>query len=197
MGNITRNRFGALAAALLAASLSAPAQATSVSMTTDGTWYQFDVDDLSASSGGLEWIDAISDSGYHNDGSALAFTFTLNNAGSLTVVDGGFGGDEYQVTVNGVDYFTHALLAPSAHSVGTDFDAALLDSDNFSYLTLALNPGTYTVTGQMHVSVTDEMGNPLNASVGALRVSEVPVPAAAWLLGSGLLALAARLRRRA
>ncbi|HEX4939683.1 MAG TPA: hypothetical protein VFX11_13475 [Candidatus Kapabacteria bacterium] len=192
------SKKSALAAALLAAALSVPAQATSVSVTTDGSWYQFDVDEVVAGSGGLEWIDAITDGHglYSGDGSALSFTFTLNQAGTLSIVDGGFGGDEYQVSVNGVNYFTSTPLAPGLASTGTDFDAALANTDGFSYLNLFLNPGTYTVTGLLQVSASDPYGNPYNASVGGLRVSEVPVPAAAWLLGSGLLALAARLRRR-
>lgn len=192
------SRKSVLAAALLAAAISVPAQATSVSVTTDGSWYQFDVDEFVAGSGGLEWIDAITDSNgiYSGDGSALSFTFTLNQAGILSIVDGGFGGDEYQVSVNGVDYFTSTPLSPDSNSTGTDFDAALADTDGFSYLNLFLDPGTYTVTGLLHVSASDAYGDPYNASVGGLRVSEVPVPAAVWLLGSGLLALAARLRRR-
>ncbi|NPU92919.1 MAG: hypothetical protein HPY82_13510 [Gammaproteobacteria bacterium] len=192
------SRKSALAAALLAAAISVPAQATSVNVTTDGSWYQFDVDEFVAGSGGLEWIDAITDSNglYSGDGSALSFTFTLNQAGTLSIVDGGFGGDEYRVSVNGVDYFTSTPLTPDFSSVGTDFDAALADTDGFSYLNLFLDPGTYTVTGLLHVSASDPYGGPYNASVGGLRVSEVPVPAAVWLLGSGLLGLAARLRRR-
>ena len=192
------SRKNTLAAALLVAAFSTQAQATSVNVATDGSWYQFDVDEFIAGSGGLEWIDAITDSAgqYSGDGSALSFTFTLNQAGTLTIADGGFSGDEYQVSVNGVDYFTSTPLAPAPNSVGTDFDAALADSNGFSYLNLFLNPGTYTVTGQLHVSASDPYGDPYNASVGGLRVSEVPLPAAVWLLGSGLLAVAARLRRR-
>lgn len=192
------SRKSALAAALLAAAISVPAQATNVNVTTDGSWYQFDVDEFVASSGGLEWIDAITDSAgqYNGDGSALSFTFTLNQAGTLSIVDGGFGGDTYQFSLNGVNISTFTPDQPRLASIGTDFDAAMMDTHGFSYLHLWLPPDTYTVTGMLLTSATDAFGNPYNASVGGLRVSEVPVPAAAWLLGSGLLALAARLRRR-
>ena len=197
MFNTLFNTKGALAAALLATVMSAPAQATSVNVTTDGSWYQFDADEFISNSGGLEWIDAITDDAghYSGDGSALSFTFTLNQAGTLTVVDGGFAGDEYLITVNGVDHLSSSLVQPSLENVGTNFDTALTDG-GFSYLTLALNPGTYTVTGLLHVSAADPFGSPYIASVGGLRVSEVPVPAAVWLLGSGLLAFATRMRRR-
>ena len=67
---------------------------------------------------------------------------------------------------------------------------------NFSYLQLALDAGTYTVTGALVTSALDEAGDPLNASVGGLQVSAVPVPAAVWLLGSALLAGAGFVRRR-
>lgn len=194
---------GGILAALLSTALIAPAHASSININTDGSWNSFDVDEFMSASGGLEWIDAVADeaNGYSGDGSALSFTFTLNQAGLLTVVDAGFGGDAYRVNVNGVDYFTSTDIMPSAAGdglayVGLDFDAALADGVNFSYLQLALDAGTYTVTGALVTSALDEAGDPLNASVGGLQVSAVPVPAAVWLLGSALLAGAGFVRRR-
>lgn len=184
-----------LASAMLAAM---QASATTINAVADGRWYQFDADEYASTSGGLEWIDGIVDSEglYSGDGSELGFTFTLTNAATLTVVDAGFGGDEFRVTVNGQNYFTSTPSATDFNSIGTDFDAALADSQRFSYLNLLLNPGTYTVSGELLASALDEYGSPINATVGGLRVSEVPVPAAAWLFISAIAAGAGFVRRR-
>ena len=56
----------------------------------DGQWHAFDVDDLSAHSGGLEWIDL--------DGSALHYTFTLTTPAILKVVDAGaYSSDRFEL----------------------------------------------------------------------------------------------------
>ncbi|MDP3330401.1 MAG: hypothetical protein Q8S55_00155, partial [Methylococcaceae bacterium] len=80
-----------LAAALLAALCG---QAEAASLTADGAWNTFDVDDLSSASGNLEWIDL--------DGNALSFDFTLTESAYLKVVDAGFAGDRFNVYDNGV-----------------------------------------------------------------------------------------------
>lgn len=186
-----------IAATTLLAVLATGANATTVNVTADGSWHQFDVDDLYAQSGGVEWIDAILDDEgqYSADGSALTFALTLTQAAQLTFVDGGFAGDQFTITINGQDYLSSAATNSYDDSVGTDFDAALASS-NYSHLNVALAAGTYLITGELAVSALDDNGMPLNATVGALRVSEVPVPAAAWLFGSALAAGLGVMRRR-
>lgn len=185
------------AAALLAATMAGGANATSVNIAADGNWYQFDIDDIYAQSGGLEWIDAIDDDlgPYNNDGSALTFALTLTQTSTLTVVDAGFAGDEFRVTINGQDYLSSAAIDTYPDSVGTDFDAALADS-RYSHLNVVLGAGTYVISGNLAASALDDTDLPLNATVGGLRVSEVPVPAAAWLFGSALAAGLGVVRRR-
>lgn len=190
----------AAVAALLVATVATGASATTVNITADGSWYQFDIDEFYSQSGGLEWIDAINDDEglYNGDGSALGFALTLTQASMLTVVDAGFGGDEFTITINGQDYLSSAAINTYDTSVGTDFDAAFADGTQYSYLNIVLGAGTYFISGELAASALDDTGMPLNATVGALRVSEVPVPAAAWLFGSALVAGfgAARRRRR-
>jgi len=186
----------ALATALLATTLTTTARATTVNAATDGRWYQFDVDEML--SGNVRWVDAIVDDNglYQGDYSDLTFTFTLNQTGTLTVVDAAIAGDEFQVKINGRNYSTSLSLDPDSTSIGTNFDAALGDSHRYSYLTLQLAPGTYTVTGLLTASALDNSGEPYNATVGGLRVSAVPVPASVWLFGSAIAAVFARARRR-
>jgi hypothetical protein len=188
--------LAAMAAALLAATFAAGAQATTVNIAADGNWHQFDIDDLYAQSGGVEWIDAIDDDlgPYNNDGSALTFALTLTQTSTLTVVDAGFAGDEFRITINGQDYLSSTASNTYPDSIGTDFDAALTDS-RYSYLNVVLGAGTYFISGDLATSALDDTDLPLNATVGGLRVTEVPVPAAAWLFGSALVAGLGAMRR--
>jgi len=191
-------RATASTAALFAAMLATSSYATTINIAADNSWHQFDVDDIYSQSGGVEWIDAITDDQgqYNGDGSALTFALTLTQSATLTVVDGGFGGDEFKVTINGRDYFSSTAVNTYDSSVGTDFDAALADGNTYSQLNVVLGAGTYLISGELAASALDGDGLPLNATVGGLRVSEVPVPAAAWLFGSALAAGLGAVRRR-
>lgn len=184
-----------LIAALLTSAGITSANAALVNLSTDGSWNQFDVTPDLALDGGLGWIDIA-------DGSALSFQFTVN-AGSvaqLTVVDTGFSGDRFSVSVNGIAQAPTTAAANSYPvAIGqADFDTALGNADYSRGLYL-LGAGTYTVTGTLLSSALDGTGAPLNATSGGLKVdvSAVPLPAAAWLMLSGLGAMGLRLRRRA
>jgi len=173
----------------LAASIASQAQASTVEV-TDSAWHTFDVDPLTASSTGLEWIDI-------NDGSSLDFKFTLTSAAILTVIDGGFSGDRYQVSDNGSVLGTTSIAPNSApNSVGLNFDAALA-SGTYSTASFLLAAGEHDLTGLLALSALDENNQPFDASVGALRLQPVPLPGAAllFLSGSGLLSLLGRRRR--
>jgi len=193
----TSARVAAIAAALLATTSAASSYATTVSIAADNNWHEFDVDDLISQSQGVEWIDAFEDGGqYSGDGSALTFALTLTQSAVLTIVDGGFGGDTFKVAINGQDYFSSPAINTYDTSIGTDFDAALIDSNTYSQLQVTLGAGTYLISGALATSAVDGDNLPLNATVGGLRVSEVPVPAAAWLFGSALVGLGVVRRRR-
>ena len=84
---------------------------------TDNDWHTFDVSkDLS---GGTDWIDIA-------DASVLDVKITLANATLVTVVDGGFSGDRFQVFDNG-NLLGLTSSAPNSYptSLGLNFDAAL------------------------------------------------------------------------
>jgi hypothetical protein len=171
----------------------AQANATTVGLTTDGLWHTFDVDSLSATSGGLEWID-------YADGSALSFQ--INNAAPvlLTVVDGGFSGDRFSVLDNGVQLGqTSVVLNSYPNSIGLDFDSAVAAAAFYSKGGFLLAPGSHTITGSLLESAVDDVGNPLNATVGAVMLQAVPEPAQWATLAAGLFLLsfsAQRSRRK-
>jgi hypothetical protein len=161
-------------------------QAGSVALPADGQWHAFDVDEITANSGGLEWIDL--------DNETLSFDFTLASAGILTVVDAGFGGDRFRVFDNGV-LLGETTAGNNTYPTGTtDFDAAYADV-NFSRAVFNLAPGAHSITGLLSQSALDGVGDPINATLGAVRLSAVPIPAA-WVLLLGAGGLLARFTRR-
>ena len=186
-----------LFAAVMASAFSMPVGATSLTLTTDGLWHSFDVDDASALSGGVEWIDAQSDTGYANDGSALHFTFTLLDFAMLTVVDGGFAGDQFQVFDNGISLgFTSNPTNNYPTSVATDFDAALVNP-LYSSAVFYLAAGQHDITGLLSASAPVN-SIPLNATLGAVSLSSVTEPSTFGLLlaGGGLILIGFCSRRR-
>ncbi len=185
-----------IAAALLACGAITSAHATLVNVTTNGSWNQFDLTPDLALDGGLGWIDI-------NDGSALSFQFTVDagNEALLTVVDTGASGDRFSVSINGVaQSATSSAVNSFPSTIGqADFDIALGNAD-YSRGFYVLGAGSYTVTGSLFASAMDGLTE-LKSTSGGLKVevtsvSAVPLPAAAWLMLSGLGALGLRLRRR-
>ncbi len=187
-----------LFAAMMASAFSVPVGASTLALTADGLWHTFDIDDSYSLSGGVEWIDAQSDTGYSNDGSALHFTFNLLDVAKLTVVDGGFAGDQFQVFDNGTSLgFTSNPANNYPTSVATDFDAALVNP-LYSSAVFYLAAGQHDITGFLSASATVN-SIPLNATVGAVSLSSVPEPSTFGLLlaGSGLISIGVFSRRRA
>ncbi|ANE56666.1 VPLPA-CTERM sorting domain-containing protein [Methylomonas sp. DH-1] len=173
-----------LLSAALCAALSADAGAATLA--ADGQWHPFDIDETSSASAGLEWIDL--------DGNALSFDFSLIGSAILRIVDGGFAGDRFDV-FNGNLLLGQTSAATNNYpeSLGLDFDAAFADG-RYSRGVFLLGPGSYRISGLLSLSALDDNAGALNATVGAISLTAVPLPAAAWmyLAGTGLLGLTAR-----
>jgi hypothetical protein len=182
--------------AVIAATSSLGAHATSTAVMTN-QWYEFNVDDFSASSGGTEWIDLY-------DGSALSFNFTIDSGyvGSLTVVDTGFAGDTFSVfngtTLLGTTFSVPAGVYDANATAIVDPEVALADP-SFSQKTFALGAGSYSINGALQQSVLLSAGGaPLNATIGDLRLTVAAVPEpdtlALLLAGLGLVGFVSRRR---
>ena len=168
------------------ATLASPAQAAPLHV--DGSWNTFDVDDSIASSGNLEWIAL--------DGNALSFDFNLSSAAYLSVIDGGFAGDRFQVFDNGNAL---GLTSSPTHnypdSIGLDFDQAFADS-HYSRGVFLLSAGQHSISGLLSLSALDDSNTPINATVGAVSLTAVPLPAAAGLYAAGAALIGLVSRRR-
>jgi len=147
-------------------------------LAADGAWHPFDVDEWVSLSGGLEWIDP--------DGAALSFDFILTAPAYLRVVDAGFAGDRFQVLDNG-EWLgeTSVPVASYPDSVAADFDAAYVNAA-YSRAVYWLEAGSHRISGLLSESAVDDSGLSINASLGAVNLTAVPVPAAVWLFGAGL-----------
>lgn len=175
------------ALAAIAAFLSFSANA--IPIAADGAWNAFDVDPLSATSAGLEWIAL--------DGSAISFDLTLAGPAQLKVIDGGFAGDRFEVFDNGVSLgLSSAARGSYPSSVGLDFDHAWGDS-SYSRGIFTLGAGTHSITGILVASALDDSGARIDATVGAVSITPVPEPETFALMLAGLAAIAFVPRRRA
>lgn len=173
---------------LLVLALIASQASQAANLSADGSWQAFDVDNLIASSGNLEWIDL--------DGNALSFDFTLSQAAYLRVVDGGFAGDRFQIFDHGnLLGITSEASQSYPTSLGLDFDAAWANAA-YSQGTFLLSAGSHSITGWLSTSALDDLSSPINATVGAVSLTAVPVPAAAWLYLTGASLLGALSRRK-
>lgn len=185
-----------IVALAFAAAFSAPAAATDFSLSTDGTWHEFTVDNQIATSLGTHWIDFV-------DGSPLTFAFTIDagDTGTLSVVDSGFAGDTFSITNNGTAFGQTSSVASGGVSGGIadTFDDAFSNAA-YSRGVFTLGAGSYRISGGLAQSVTDSAGAALNATNGAVRlslVSAVPEPSTYALLLAGLSAVGFVAGRRA
>jgi hypothetical protein len=185
----TKKLFTTLALGLL---LISKVQATTIDLVADGQWNEFNVDDLSSLSQGVEWID-LADSNSPTFGSALNYRFTINSGfkGLLSVVDAGFAGDRFEIFNNG-----QTLGLTSTTSNMTDFSNDFngnFSNPNFSSGVFEFIEGEHDITGALFSSL-----QPFNATNGALKleVTAVPLPGAYGLFLCSISLLAFIRRRR-
>ncbi|MES2821985.1 MAG: VPLPA-CTERM sorting domain-containing protein [Pseudomonadota bacterium] len=180
--------------AVLTLSLGVIAQvhASTVALDANGQWNEFNVDDFSSASQGVEWID-VTDSNTSEFGSALTYQFTIANGftGLLSVVDASFAGDRFEIFNNNQSLgLTSDTANNSAYS--NNF-ASNLTNVNFSSAFFTLGEGTYNISGALFSTL-----QPFNATNGAIKleVTAVPLPSTFGLMltSVGLLAF---MRRRA
>lgn len=188
---LLRRRIPVCALAL-AACLSPLAQAAElVSLPTDGSWTEIQMDDGLAPFGSA-WV-RLNDDGVSYTPASYAFTIAAGFQGRLTVVDTAYAGDRFEVSDNGVLLGqTGAAVADAALSNYAGADAALADA-SFSRGVFTLSAGQHLLTG----ALLD--GGVFGATTGALKleVSAVPEPATVLSLLAGLGLIGATLRRRA
>ncbi|MFN6994139.1 MAG: hypothetical protein ACK4PH_08035, partial [Aquincola tertiaricarbonis] len=119
--NIQRRLAAACALSLAACLPLASPQAHAVELQADGQWAEFYIDEMTAQGGGLGWIDT-------DTGLAQTFEFSVPTGftGTLTVVDGGFAGDVFSLTLGGLPLgSTSAVASAAGTAIGVDIEAAL------------------------------------------------------------------------
>ncbi len=170
-----KHSFKALvvAASLVAAGI---AQAGTVNYTVDSGWNRF-----SAGAVGTQVN--------------RQYSFTLTQNAILSIVDGFFPGDRYEVFSNGSSIGMTSVPG-TGPSTGMRFDDALVDGIH-SMGQFLLGPGSYLIS--LAVLSRSVNGSATGGHLGALRVDlvPVPVPAAGALLLSALGVVALRRRRQA
>ncbi len=172
MFKTTFKALAVAAATVTAGSASGPAQAATINLVADSGWTRFSFGDVGTTVG-------------------RSFSFSLATNAILTIVDGFFAGDQFEVFNNAVSLgATSAPVTPSSNT-GMNFDVALA-SGQHSLGQYNLGPGTYLIS-------MDVLGRSPGAGnhLGAIRLdmAAVPVPAGGALLLTGL-GVAALFRRR-
>ena len=136
---------------------------------------------------------------FGNDTDGSVFVSLTWDAGVIT------GGTAF---VNGFDIYTSATLDLfTTGDTSIDFMNPAPGTDDITYLALYgifynLSPVDYTFDNRTHLN-TNAFGGPsfdINMDVNSLLINglpaTVPVPAAAWLFGSGLIGLLGVARRK-
>ena len=141
---------------------------------------------------GDTWDVTGADSTYTWDGSTLVFTSQIPNGIDFDI-DGyfdwvGSGGQYGRELFNGT-YFSDDTLSFSGYQLINSFGILL-----GNYVAAVSIDGN-TITGDWDSGVVPGSGIP--GDFMAVRNSAVPIPAAAWLFGSGLLGLIGIARRKA
>lgn len=177
-----------LAATVALAPFFVTQQASALTISTDGTWFQADE--------------------FHAPGEFFATTwdFTCSDSCTLDVSDWAVISDLFEVFDNALSIGLTSIV-PSWDTLGctgafdplcftTDPDAAWADA-RYSKASFLLAAGVHSITIlTSFIPPTSAGGGPFPDSTVQLRVNEVPLPAAFGFLAAGLVGLGALGRRR-
>ena len=169
--------------AMAAALHLSPAAAGPVSLTMDGTWFDFSV----GAEGDL-WRSPL-------DGDPITFTLTSASAFALRLVDVGFAGDRVEVLSGGTTVLGTSSDVPIDDTVfAFTPDEAFAAPGTWSQGTWLLGAGTYSFTGSA-------MASPFGGGTWAISaLADATTPAipepGTWGMVLGALALAAASTRR-
>jgi FlaG/FlaF family flagellin (archaellin) len=175
----------ALATLLLLASTAAVSATVWAPTNEDTDFIQFDLGSpgISTNGGALALFDD-SDTGF---GTALVIgqvggqvVFTDNN-------DGSWNAEVFDVTNTSGGSIT--LSGNTNFSLGIDWGAGYFGDTNFSLLS---SPDTYLIV----FDGFNGLGDRISGNTLAIDLAPIPVPAAVWLFGSGLLGLVGIARRK-
>ena len=193
LGTISRLKF--LIVLAVAFAIGSPAYASTI--TIDGPWYQFSFTEAGALARGCfpeDLAGLVCDpnpAGNSVHAGAPAWTFTAPAAGAeLTVTDAFEAGDFFRIFDFGAPIgATSVVPVDPTHNCGADPVPCLADP-LMSHGFFLLGAGAHSITIRPGVS-------PYGSGAAYFRVDSVPEPASLLLIGSGLIGLAMRLKRKA
>jgi hypothetical protein len=175
-------RTASLCAAALVV-LSPAALADPVSLTLDGTWFDFIVGDV-----GDTWRSAL-------DGEAIVFSVSSSTSFTLRLTDFGFAGDQLEVVADGTALLGSTSLVATDDTVyAFSPDEAFGTPGTWSQGVWSLGPGSYTFSGTA-------IGSPFGGAAWGISAvadagTNVPEPGSMAVVLLGLTMLATTRARR-
>jgi len=115
-------------------------------------------------------------------GSSFSTDFTFTGPADFRVTDAYLDGDQFDITINGVDQGPTSTPVNDGTTFSNDYDAAFA-SPLFSHGSYELGPGTYLVTGTVVLSPYGGGG------AAAELVAATPLPSTWTMLIAGFIGL--------